>query len=187
MGAKNAGLAKGLVRKSRVNLLEFKSYAEIDFDETPIAVFGCGHFLTGETLDGMMDMAEIYTTGKTGRYNGLRDISQTLAARIPVCLDCKSPVRQFATRRYSRVVNRAFKGLGAWREELDLRLGQYEADIEASQEEVTKSTDMDTVQKFAAKCLHHDQKLEKEAFDLSKAMKAEHQPLRRLFDAIEDN
>lgn len=38
---------------ARVDILEFKSYAEIDVDESPIAALGCGHFFTGETQEDL--------------------------------------------------------------------------------------------------------------------------------------
>jgi hypothetical protein len=45
---------------------------------------------------------------QTGFYNGLRDISYgQMAEGMPSCPDCKCPIRQFATKRYNRVINRA--------------------------------------------------------------------------------
>lgn len=50
---------------NRVDLLEMKSHNEIDLDESPIVVLGCGYFLTAETLDGMIGMAEVYDIDST--------------------------------------------------------------------------------------------------------------------------
>lgn len=36
----------------QVDMIELKSYKEIDPGETPIVVLACGHFFTAETLDG---------------------------------------------------------------------------------------------------------------------------------------
>lgn len=91
----------------RVDLLEMKTYAEIDVNETPIVVLGCGHFFTAETLDGMVGMHDVYITDQSGRFTGLADISGALAGKIPQCPDCQRPVRQYATQRYNRVINRA--------------------------------------------------------------------------------
>lgn len=88
----------------RVDLLEFKSYSEIDLDETPIVVLSCGHFFTAESLDGLVGLGEVYE-GETGSYTGLRESSALVA--VPGCPDCKRPIRQFATQRYNRVINRA--------------------------------------------------------------------------------
>ncbi|EFE33959.1 uncharacterized protein ARB_07423 [Trichophyton benhamiae CBS 112371] len=84
-----------------------KSYKEIDVSETPIVVLGCGYFFTTESVDCLMNMAAVYEIDKNGEFTGLKDISTNLAPSIPFCPDCKCPVRQFATRRYNRVVNRA--------------------------------------------------------------------------------
>ncbi|KAM5476967.1 hypothetical protein MauCBS54593_000238 [Microsporum audouinii] len=84
-----------------------KSYGEIDVDESPIVVLGCGHFFTAESLDGLMSMGEVYELDAEGEFTGLKDISTALAQSVPFCPDCKCSVRQFATQRYNRVVNRA--------------------------------------------------------------------------------
>lgn len=92
---------------SRVEFLEMKSYGEININETPIVVLGCGHFFTAESLDGLMGMSEVYEVNRYGEFTGLKDVSAALAGPIPCCPDCKCPVRQFATQRYNRVINRA--------------------------------------------------------------------------------
>lgn len=92
---------------ARVDLLEMKTYAEIDVNETPIVVLGCGHFFTTETLDGLIGMHDVYVTNKFGQFTGLADISGALASKIPQCPDCQCPVRQYVTQRYNRVINRA--------------------------------------------------------------------------------
>lgn len=84
-----------------------KTYMEVDPDENPIVVLGCGHFFTAETLDGLMGMGEVYIRDRYGEFTGLKDISAGLAQSIPRCPDCQCPVRQYATQRYNRTVNRA--------------------------------------------------------------------------------
>ncbi|KAF2397692.1 NFX1-type zinc finger-containing protein 1 [Trichodelitschia bisporula] len=91
---------------ARVDILEMKTYGEIDLDETPIVVLGCGHFFTFETLDGLVGMRDVYEVNAHGEYIRILE-SPALADSIPRCPDCRSPFRQFATTRYNRVVNRA--------------------------------------------------------------------------------
>ena len=93
--------------EQRVDLLELKSFGEIDIDESPIVVLGCGHFFTAETLDGHMQMSEVYDQDINGDFIRLRDDQGSLAKAVPQCPDCQQPVRQFATQRYNRVINRA--------------------------------------------------------------------------------
>jgi hypothetical protein len=83
-----------------------KLYNEIDPDETPVVVLGCGHFFTAETLDGHVGMGEVYEIDGHGEFGGLKDTAE-LARAVPRCPDCQSPVRQHATHRYNRVINRA--------------------------------------------------------------------------------
>ena len=94
-------------REARVDLLEMKQYDEINLDETPIVVLGCGHFFTAETLDGHMGMGEVYVQDQRGVYTELKDTSTALARSIPRCPDCQCPVRQYCTQRFNRVINRA--------------------------------------------------------------------------------
>jgi hypothetical protein len=83
-----------------------KSYNEIDVEETPIVVLGCGHFFTAETLDGHVGIGAVYAIDGYGEFTGLRDTPQ-LAHSIPRCPDCQCPIRQYVTQRYNRVINRA--------------------------------------------------------------------------------
>jgi hypothetical protein len=89
-------------------MLEFKTYGEIDLDETPIIFLNCGHFFTAETLDGNVSIHDVYEVdGRTGEISGLKDMSSQLAKAIPYCPSCRTPIRQFTTQRYNRLINRA--------------------------------------------------------------------------------
>lgn len=94
-------------KDARVDLLEMKTYREIDLDNTPIVVLGCGHFFTAETLDGHVGMTEVYDQDEYGEFTGVRDVSATLARSVPRCPDCQCPVRQHCAKRFNRVINRA--------------------------------------------------------------------------------
>ncbi|KAJ4410034.1 hypothetical protein N0V85_004010 [Neurospora sp. IMI 360204] len=171
----------------RVDLLEFKTYEEIDLNETPIVVLGCGHFFTAETLDGLVGMHEVYTTDKTGRYNGLKDLS-VLANAVPSCPDCKRPIRQFAAKRYNRVINRAVmdetskRFLTSGRQQLtqlEKRLESLEKTLERNREAFKTGPKRDLKKRWEATA-----KLAKEAKLLSRDMKLEHQPAKKLLDAV---
>lgn len=132
---------------TRVDMLEFKTYGEIDLDETPIVVLGCGHFFTAETLDGHMQMSEVYKMDVMGEFIGLRDISAELAISIPRCPDCQCRVRQYATQRYNRAINRAVidemskRFLVSGKDELrklELEIEKMEQDLDISRAEVIK-------------------------------------------------
>jgi hypothetical protein len=170
--------------------MEFKTYAEIDLNETPIAVLGCGHFFTGETLDGMVGMNNVYATDRFGDFNGLQDLSGQLSA-IPTCPDCRVPIRQFATRRYNRVINKAVLDetskrflVGGHR-----RLDELEKMISAAEKELSETSDS-TASAYLAlgKPTPNRYKvataLDKNAGQLRRDMDSEHQPTKKLFDAV---
>lgn len=136
------------VGENRVDLLEMKTYAEIDPDESPIIVLGCGHFFTAETLDGLMVMSDVYVINANGGFCGLEDISTKLAGSVPRCPDCQCPVRQHVTQRYNRMINRAVidemckRFLVSGQEELRLfeqQTDKWEQDLEKSSAEVMNS------------------------------------------------
>jgi hypothetical protein len=84
-----------------------KTFVEIDLDESPIIVLGCGHFFTAETLDGVVGMSKVYQQDGHGYFTGLRDVSNELARSVPTCPDSKWRIRQFVTHRLNGVINRA--------------------------------------------------------------------------------
>ncbi|TGO45849.1 hypothetical protein BCON_0361g00090 [Botryotinia convoluta] len=137
-----------VVKYARVDFLEMKSYGEIDVDETPVVVLGCGHFFTAESLDGHLGMSEVYEIDSYGEFTGLKDVSGALAQSIPCCPDCKCPVRQFATQRYNRVINRAIidemskRFLTTGRDELqelEQRIAELERSLGITREEIMQS------------------------------------------------
>ncbi|KAF5980459.1 NFX1-type zinc finger-containing protein [Fusarium coicis] len=94
-------------KEIKVDLLESRAYREVDLDDNPIVVFGCGHFFTGKSLDPLLGMGEVYLMSNDGQFLGLKDFSSSFSKNVPCCPDCKQPIRQYATKRYNRLVNRA--------------------------------------------------------------------------------
>ncbi|KAH7208159.1 hypothetical protein BKA60DRAFT_652423 [Fusarium oxysporum] len=92
---------------SIVDLLENKPYREVDLDENPIVLLGCGHFFTGRSLDSLLGMGEVYLMNNHGQFLGLKDFSGSFSKNVPCCPDCNQPIRQYTTKRYNRLVNRA--------------------------------------------------------------------------------
>lgn len=92
----------------QVDMVELKEYRKIDLDETPVLALACGHFFTAETLDGLIGLNQVYKIDPaTGNILGLEDISSELSPAIPKCPHCQRPIRQYATQRYNRLINRA--------------------------------------------------------------------------------
>jgi hypothetical protein len=83
-------------------------YRDIDLNDTPIVVLGCGHFWTIETLDMHVGLQDVYERDpQTGRFVSLID-NLELQAKVPKCPGgCDMPIRQFVTQRYNRLINRA--------------------------------------------------------------------------------
>lgn len=114
-------------------------------DESPIVVLGCGHFFTAETLNGHMQMSEVYDQDLNGEFVRLRDDQGSLAKAIPQCPDCQQPVRQYATQRYNRVLNCAVADEMSKRflvtgkvqlEELELQVDRLAEELEKSHKEL---------------------------------------------------
>lgn len=194
-------------KDERVDLLEMKTYAQIDLNETPIVVLGCGHFLTAESLDGHIGMAEVYNQGVNGEYTAIKDISASLARSIPRCPDCQQPVRQYSTQRYNRVINRAVidemskrfitKGKADLRE-LEQQILDLELEFSQSRQTLTDSirqtmavaadaSTHDDIQKIFRQLrvrYHESQKLGKAIQRFRESVADKHQPAQKLQDAI---
>lgn len=194
-------------KDARVDLLEMKTYGEIDLDETPILVLGCGHFFTAETLDGHVGMTEVYTQDGYGEFTGIRDVSATLARSIPRCPDCQCPIRQHCAKRFNRVINRAVI------DEMSKRfLVNGQADLRVMEQQVVElERDLDNSRNDIDKALHPLQahhpwhitpaiaaadvtrplkerdvkvrKVEKEIRDFLSRVAEKHQPAKKLHDA----
>ncbi|KAI2785918.1 hypothetical protein POX_h09681 [Penicillium oxalicum] len=167
----------------RVDLVELKTYSEIDLDESPIIVLGCGHFFTSESVDGMVGLDEVYTRDKTGKFNGLRNASSSLADNVPSCPDCKQPIRQFVTKRYNRVINRAVMDETCKRFLIDgrTRLGGLESVLDRIEDELKSDP-----ANFLTGDTRHKQcaNLAGMALVLGRNTAIENQPSKRLMDAI---
>lgn len=185
-------------RNSRVDLLELKTLAEIDLDDTPIVVLSCGHAFTAESLDGAVGMSDVYATDAAGQFTGLLGTTfggGPMAAAVPACPDCKCPVRQFATRRYNRVVNRAVmdetsrRFLVQGRTEiaaLELRLRAIEEDLGLTVPALGKVAALgggfgDDVLRTRYKDII---RLDRDARQLTRQVDDANQPAQKLFDAI---
>ena len=185
----------------QVDMLEMKSYGEINVDETPIVVLGCGHFFTAETLDGMVGIAEVYEIDKLGNIVGLKDISSALAQKIPSCPYCKQPIRQYVTQRYNRVINRAvidemskrFIVSGQTKlQELETEVAQLAQDLETSRSEFSIPTNglfgsrADVGPAFSRKIKQRyekSSKIEKKLQVFQKEFADRHQPAQKLHEA----
>lgn len=178
----------GTALDARVDLLEMKTYAEIDVDETPIVVLGCGHFFTAETLDGVMGIHTAYATDREGRFTALADVSGAFA-KMPQCPDCKRPVRQHATRRYNRIINRAVadesarRFLVAGKSEL-LALGR---ELDAVQEELAASpaevlVAINTSRELQSR-YESGQRLRRKVSSFCKRSSDRYQPSHKLYEA----
>jgi hypothetical protein len=151
-------------------------------------VLGCGHFFTSESVDGVVGLDEVYTRDKDGKFNGLQDVSSSLASAIPSCPDCKQPIRQFVTKRYNRVINRAVMDETSKRfltkgrtdlEGIECRLEAVEGVLDSTVAPWLGNPKSQLRERYAA-C----DRVGAEALLLSEKMKAENQPARRLIDAI---
>ncbi|EYB34237.1 hypothetical protein FG05_11696 [Fusarium graminearum] len=179
-------------KTARVDLLEFRKYSEIDLDEAPIVVLGCGHFFTGETLDGLVGLGEVYHTDMSGNFTGMKNMSGTLAQKTPCCPDCKRSIRQFATRRYNRVINRAvmdeickrflIKGQAAL-DKLNKKLAKLETALATSRRSSSLGPHH-TATTFFRERHAGIKSLEKSAESLLKLMGEENQPAKKLINAI---
>ncbi|CAA9958526.1 AAA 12 multi-domain protein [Pyrenophora teres f. maculata] len=97
----------GMKSEELPDMIMMSRYTDIDLNESPIVILGCGHFFTSETLDGHIGLKDVYKVDtKSGRFVGLIENAE-LAASVPQCPNCREPIKQYVTQRYNRLINRA--------------------------------------------------------------------------------
>lgn len=172
-------------------MIELKSYSEILIDESPIVVLSCGHFFTAETLDGHMGMTEVYVQDSKGEFFSLRENLGVLAGGVPKCPDCQRPIRQYATQRYNRVINRAVidemskKFLVSGKAEIgnfDRKINQLEDNFEQSKNELISPSFIGLSDRLDAR-YGIANKLIEDIGDFLHRINYKNQPVRKLFDA----
>jgi hypothetical protein len=88
------------IKTTIVDIILSQEYYEIDINETPVLVLGCGHFFTVETLDGLVDLQKAYKLDNN-RFYCVELTGEFL--QLPRCLTCRAPIRNI--RRYGRILN----------------------------------------------------------------------------------
>ncbi|KAI1006799.1 hypothetical protein K3495_g1423 [Podosphaera aphanis] len=189
----------GILRaQNSVDLLMFRNYDEIDLDETPIVVLNCGHFFTVETLDGMLGMHEVYEIDGNGNFIETKEATE-LARSIPRCPDCNTAIRQYATKRYNRVVNRAVidnmskrflvegqDGIARLHEkikETEKRLEVGRENINRALQDTNPARAHLTIKNLAEFQKKECQRLLKQIKEFQLKVADENQPAKKLFDA----
>lgn len=174
-------------------MLELKTYGEIDVDSTPIVVLTCGHFFTAETLDGHVGMSEVYEqNGGNGEYSGFRNVSAISNQSVPRCPDCQCPIKQYATQRYNRVINRQFMGEASKKflvsgqvnlQNLEKRIDGFETEIERLVE-MTQAPDLSQVQILHDIVSKKSRAMERNVLGYIEKVDDKTHPVRKLHDSI---
>ncbi|CAI5506821.1 unnamed protein product, partial [Closterium sp. Naga37s-1] len=123
-----AGCGAAEKKGMTVDLVTLETLGEIDPDESPVVVLGCGHAYTVDTLDGHMGLNQAYleagggaggatggASGSSGMSEGGGECGRKWVAVLPFedgdlsmlkgCPECRQPIT--GLRRYGRMVNKA--------------------------------------------------------------------------------
>lgn len=173
-----------------------KTYREIDLEDTPIIALACGHFFTAESLDGMVGMSEVYQQDIHGNFTAINK-TPLLASSVPQCPDCKCPLRQHATPRYNRVINRAVIDEMSKRflvsgqvelRELESKISVLEEEFENSAPGLLQAVEGKWGEIGVTELLkernNQSRKLEKAVMDFCEKVKEKHQPATKLHNAM---
>ncbi|KAF1930727.1 uncharacterized protein M421DRAFT_99346 [Didymella exigua CBS 183.55] len=184
----------GMRAEEQPDLVTMLPYRDIDLNDTPIVVLGCKgrHFFTVETLDGIMEMKDVYDIdSKSGSYSGLKENEQ-LTPSIPQCPTCREPVRQYVTQRYNRLVNRAVIDEMSKRfvvsgqqelQDLTSQLQRIEQSLEDTRPKLLKVSAQDVAKTISDRYVKPS-KLETSARNFLQKMDERHKPSHKLYEAI---
>ena len=109
-------------------MLLMQSYSDIDLEKTPSIFLDCGHFFTGETLDGHLAMAKYYEMNSDGALvTILAPLEPFTVESAKACPTCRSSLRNIP--RYGRIVrgsllDEATKKFISWSTREYTRLGE---------------------------------------------------------------
>lgn len=93
------------IKNSPVDYILGETYAELDLNTSPVLVPSCGHVMTVESFDGLMEMNNHYEFAPNGSITGLTaKLKPFSAGGLKNCPMCRSPLRNIA--RYNRIVKR---------------------------------------------------------------------------------
>lgn len=139
----------------------------------------------------MIGLQEVYKIDPaTGSILGLKDISSKMAPAIPKCPHCQRPIRQYATQRYNRLINRAVIDEMSKRfivtgqadlQKLEVSLTEVETELEA-----TRSNSLRDIREATRKFQNRYRaatKLRSEVDLLQRRAAERHQPAHKLLEA----
>ncbi|RAH81245.1 hypothetical protein BO86DRAFT_448597 [Aspergillus japonicus CBS 114.51] len=95
------------VLQQQVDLLEFKTYKEIDLDTSPLIFLPCNHFYTVASLDGLLGMNDYFNIdASTGDIISTKPSHWEMmpGSALKGCPECRRPLRDI--NRYSRILKR---------------------------------------------------------------------------------
>jgi AAA domain len=94
------------IKDHTVDFILGETYKEIDLDENPCIFPQCGHFLTIENMDSLMDLQKYYILDAREKPVGIAASLEPLSIDdIKRCASCRGPLRDIS--RYGRLVRRA--------------------------------------------------------------------------------
>lgn len=97
------------IKTMMVDYIMGLTYMEIDLDETPCLVPSCGHILTMENMDGVMDMSSYYEIDERSPEPivSLKSCSRPFSSSgLKKCPMCRTRMGEF--HRYGRIIRRAW-------------------------------------------------------------------------------
>ncbi|RPB23174.1 hypothetical protein L211DRAFT_787516 [Terfezia boudieri ATCC MYA-4762] len=87
-----------------VDFVCMETYKEIDLETNPIIILSCGHFFCMDTVDGLMQMSDVYEYNKDGNLVGQKPQSAWIEAIQQSQTRCPSCRRHISNiNRYNRV------------------------------------------------------------------------------------
>ncbi|KAJ9661610.1 hypothetical protein H2201_006466 [Coniosporium apollinis] len=94
------------VKDTEVDFIMGEAYREIDLEDNPCIFPQCGHFLTIESMDGLMDMKKHYEFSPEGVIVSAKQSSEPFSMdESKTCATCRASLRNLS--RYGRIVRRA--------------------------------------------------------------------------------
>ncbi|PYH49757.1 uncharacterized protein BP01DRAFT_331171 [Aspergillus saccharolyticus JOP 1030-1] len=190
------------VLQQQVDLLELKTYSEVDIDTSPLLFLPCNHFYTIASLDGLLGLNEYFDIDPaTNNILGPKPSHWEMMpeSALKGCPECRRPLRDI--NRYSRILKKAlldeftrkFVTLASSQNaDIADKIATFEKQIDSARTdflqywtlEAGKSKSLDQVKAALYAYRIAGKKLHKKVVDFIKSVRTSEQPLSKMNDML---
>ncbi|KAI5811330.1 hypothetical protein DFH27DRAFT_21800 [Peziza echinospora] len=199
------------IRDSIVDFVSMESYHDVNLDEDPVIILSCGHFFCMGTMDGLMQMRDVYEMNVEGKIIHQKDQGDWISkinyaqTRCPTCRAGLRDINRYnrvakgllidlSTKKFTESSHRRFLDLEKMADEEESRLEKTSVNMStAFPDQIRRaSRDREKIKidptQYAINIRHGTiSKVEKDILEFIRSVTAEEQPYGRIRRLAQDS